>query len=76
MTWIDVVDCAVQLLGSGSMALHRASQNGHTECVRLLLDRGASVDVLSVSGWQVVRPLAQARRHGVAGASSLCCSGG
>ncbi len=36
-------------------ALHWASAGGHVECVRLLLDRGAVVDVVSVSSLLVVR---------------------
>ncbi len=36
-------------------ALHCASMKGHVECVRLLLDRGAGVDVDDVSSWLVVR---------------------
>ncbi len=39
----------------GRTALHRASAGGHLECVRLLLDRGAGVDVVDVSSWLVVR---------------------
>ena len=26
-------------------ALHKAAQNGHTEVVRLLLDKGAKIDI-------------------------------
>ncbi len=36
-------------------ALHLASVEGHVECVRLLLDRGAGVDVVSVSSWLAMR---------------------
>jgi hypothetical protein len=36
-------------------ALHGASEGGHVECVRLLLDRGAGLDVANVSSWLVVR---------------------
>ncbi len=39
----------------GGTALHRASEGGHVECVRLLLDRGAGMDALDVSSWLVVR---------------------
>jgi ankyrin repeat protein len=36
-------------------ALHWASAGGHVSCVRLLLERGAGVDVVDVSSWLVVR---------------------
>ena len=29
----------------GMTALHKAAQNGHTEVVRLLLDKGAKIDI-------------------------------
>jgi hypothetical protein len=47
-------------------ALHWASAGGHVKCVRLLLDRGLDVDVMSdrgagvnmvgVSSWLAIRP--------------------
>jgi hypothetical protein len=46
------VDCSVQ--SDGRTSLHCASEKGHVECVRLLLDRGAGVDVVSVSSWSDV----------------------
>ncbi len=36
-------------------ALEVASGNGHVECVQLLLDRGAPIDVVSVSSWLAMR---------------------
>jgi ankyrin repeat protein len=38
------------LLGNWT-ALHFASDNGHTECVRSLLDRGAMIDAQTEYGW-------------------------
>ncbi len=35
-------------------ALCCASEGGHVECVRLLLDRGAGVDALNVSSWLAI----------------------
>ncbi len=51
--WIDAADCIVQW--DGVTALHDASAKGHAECVLLLLDRGASVDVVNVSSWLAFR---------------------
>jgi hypothetical protein len=39
----------------GTTPLMCAGLGGHVECVRLLLDWGAGVDVASVSRWLVVR---------------------
>jgi hypothetical protein len=64
MTWSSAGDCHVQK--SGQTALHGASEEGHVECVRLLLDRGADVDVASVSG------LFRARVHRVGWACGGC----
>jgi ankyrin repeat protein len=44
----------VLVQNDGRTALHCASMNGHEECVRLLLDRGACLDVVDVSSWLVV----------------------
>jgi hypothetical protein len=52
-------------------ALHCASAGGHVECVRLLLDRGAGVDVVSVSSWLAMRTDRFAR--GVASACGCLC---
>ncbi len=49
---LAAADWAVQEFGG--TALHCASEGGHVECVLLLLDRGAGVDVVSVSSWLVV----------------------
>ncbi len=63
---IVVVDGAVQkYVGT---ALHRASAGGHEECVRLLLDRGAGVDVVTVSNWLDIR------KHRVAWCFARCDS--
>ncbi len=37
------------LQSDGKTPLHGASEGGHVECVRLLLDRGVGVDVVGVS---------------------------
>ncbi len=36
-------------------ALHNASEGGHVECVRLLLDRGAAVNAVDVSSSRVAQ---------------------
>ena len=38
----------------GKRPLHEAAQNGHTECARYLLYRGAHVDALKKADWWVV----------------------
>ncbi len=48
------VDSAVQKR-HGFTALYFASGSGYVECARLLLDRGAGVDVVSVSSWLAFR---------------------
>jgi hypothetical protein len=53
MARVGVVDRAVQ--GLSMTALHSACVAGHVECARLLLDRGAGVDVAGVSIFQVMR---------------------
>ncbi len=75
MTWIVAAYTVQELLGT---ALSCASKKGHVECVRLLLDRGAGVNVVIVSCWLAVRT----HRHGVAAAclyarcaASSCASG-
>jgi hypothetical protein len=63
--WIVVADGAVQMYVT---ALHRASAGGHVECVRLLLDRGARLDVVSVSSWLYIH------RHRVAWCFARCAA--
>ncbi len=43
--WVVAADCAGQ--DGGMTPLMGASEGGHVECVRLLLDRGAGVDDVS-----------------------------
>jgi hypothetical protein len=50
--WVFV--CA-GLQSDGRTPLSRASEGGHLECVRLLLDRGAGVDTADVSSLLVTR---------------------
>ncbi len=49
LDWSGAGECSVQC--RGLTPLFRASEGGHVECVRLLLDRGAGVDGAGVSCW-------------------------
>ena len=59
---LDVVQTLCERYGSplemdnddGKRPLHEAAQNGHTECARYLISRGAQVDALKKADWWVV----------------------
>ena len=58
---------------SGSTALHKAAAEGHADCVELLLDKGADVNMRAAWGWY--SPLHLAMRGGHEDVARLVAAG-
>ena len=59
---IDEADASA----GGETALHIAAEEGHSEAVALLLDRGASIEAASSEGWRPLHSAAQSEAAGSA----------
>jgi hypothetical protein len=60
-------ECRVVLQTWGATPLHSASESGHVECVRMLLDKGAAINQATVGS---TSPMTRTRRSG-----GLCLRG-
>lgn len=72
-----MLECCPQDLDTkdirGWSAIHRAAWNGHTDCLRILVQHGAQLNSITSQGWS---PIHQAARFGFADCVQVLIDGG